>query len=99
MKRVLALLLLMAGMAGAEMRPLPTAEGWDADPMTWKLRTDGIHCTLSNGHGIAVCQAAPLASNVTVEAVFTPLKAVKSGWEVAAIAIVDDARNFLRWTP
>ena len=94
MKNVLALLLLMAGMAGAEMRPLPTAEGWDADPMVWKLRTDGIHCTLSNGHGIAVCQAAPLASNVTVEAVFTPLKAVKSGWEVAAIAIVDDARNY-----
>ena len=94
MKKLFCLFALIAGFVGAEMKPLPAAEGWNADPMIWKHRADGIHCTLSNGHGIAVCQAAPLASNVTVEAVFTPHKAVKDGWEVAAIAIVDDARNF-----
>ena len=94
MKKLFCLFALMTGFAGAEMKPLPSTAGWNADPTTWKYRTDGIHCTVSNGHGIAVYQNAPLASNVTVEAVFTPRRAVKNGGEVAAIAIVDDARNF-----
>jgi len=95
MKILLGTLVLMAGIAGAGTRPLPADRGdWYGDPLTWRFRADGIHCALSNGHGIAVYQAAPLASNVTVEAVFSPLKAVTFGWEVASVAIVDDERNF-----
>ncbi len=95
MKKVGCLLALMAGVAGAEMKALPTeGNGWCGDPMTWKFRPDGVHCTLSNGNGIAVYEAAPLASNVTVEALFTPRQADGSGWDLAAVAIVDDARNF-----
>ena len=95
MKRVCCLLVLAAGVAGAEMKPLPTGgQSWYGDPMTWKFRSDGVHCTLSNGNGIAVYEAAPLASNVTVEAVFTPQKAEGRGWGIASVAIVDDEHNF-----
>ncbi len=95
MKRVLFLLAVAAGFAGAEMRQLPTeGAGWLGDPMTWKFRQDGVHCALSNGNGIAVYEAAPLASNVTVEAVFTPQKAAGLGWNIASVAIVEDARNY-----
>ena len=95
MNKVCCLLALMAGVASAEMKPVPTeGAGWYGDPMTWKFRPDGVYCVLSNGTGIAVYEAAPLASNVTVEAVFTPQKAVQVGWEIAAVAIVADERNY-----
>jgi len=95
MKKVFCLLAWMAGMAGAEMKPISTdGAGWRGDPMTWKFRQDGIHCTLTNGTGIAVYSAAPLASNVTVEAVFTPQNAQGLGWAVASVAIVADEHNF-----
>ena len=85
----------MAGVATAELKPVPTeGQGWYGDPMTWKFRSDGVHCTLSNGNAFAVYEAAPLASNVTVEAVFTPRQAERRGWEIASVAIVDDERNF-----
>lgn len=95
MKRLLFLLSAVAGLACAEPAPLPVeSRCWDGDPMVWKCRADGMHCTLSNAHGIAVYEPAPLASNVTVEAVFTPSRAQRDNWAVAAVAIVDDARNF-----
>lgn len=95
MKKLFCLLAGIAGTAGAALTPLPTdSQGWFADPLTWKFRADGIHCTLSNGQGLAVYEAAPLASNVTVEAVFTPERASRDGWEIASVAIVEDARNF-----
>ena len=95
MKKICCLFALAAGMAGAEMKPLLTAgEGWYGDPVTWKFRPDGVHCTMSNGNGIAVYEAAPLASNVAVEAVFTPLQTERVGWNVASVAIVDDERNY-----
>ena len=95
MKKMCCLLALAAGVAGAEMRPLPTeGQGWYGDPMVWKFRPDGVHCTLSNGNATAVYEAAPLASNVTVEAVFTPRLSERHSWDLAAVAIVDDARNF-----
>lgn len=95
MKKTLWLLVWMAGMACAEMKPIPTVgPGWQGDPLTWTFRADGLHCTLSNGIGIAVYRASPLASNVTVEAVFTPQKASGLSWDVAAVAIVADERNF-----
>jgi hypothetical protein len=53
-----------------------------------------VECATANGHGLAVYEAAPLSSNVTVEAVFTPRGAQGDGWNVAAVAIVDDASNF-----
>jgi hypothetical protein len=87
--------MLAAGMAGAEMAPLPTVgAGWGGNPITWRFREDGVHCTVSNGHGIAVYEAAPLAANVTVEAVFTPQKAAGNGWNIASVAIVNDERNY-----
>ena len=87
--------VLTAGMASAETAALPIGgKGWFGDPMTWRFREDGVHCSVSNGSGIAVYEAAPLASNVTVEAVFTPKKADAEGWNVASVAIVDDARNY-----
>ena len=90
-----AAFVLAAGLAGAEMVPLPMeGPGWFGDPMTWKFRSDGIHCALSNGHGFAVYEAAALASNVTVEALFTPRKAESLGWNIASVAIVDDERNY-----
>lgn len=95
MNKVCCLLVLAAGIAGAEMQPLPTeGTGWFGDPMTWKFRQDGVHCTLSNSNGIAVYETAPLASNVTVEAVFTPLAAEGRNWNIASVAIVEDAHNF-----
>ncbi len=95
MKEVFCLLALAAGVATADMKPLPTGgPGWFGDPMTWKFRTDGVHCTLSNGNGLAVYEAAPLASNVTVEAIFTPQQSERVGWDIAAVAIVDDAFNY-----
>jgi hypothetical protein len=88
-------LLLAAGAAGAEMAALPTGgAGWFGDPTTWRFREDGVHCAVSNGNGIAVYEAAPRASNVTAEAVFTPRKAAGNGWNIASVAIVDDERNY-----
>jgi hypothetical protein len=95
MKKMVWLLAFAAGVAGAELKPLSTeSTGWYGDPLTWKFRTDGVYCVLSNANGIAVYETAPLASNVTVEAVFTPQKAECSGWAVASVAIVDDERNY-----
>ena len=95
MKKICCLMAVMASGAAAEMKPLPTeARGWYGDPMTWKFRPDGVHCTLSNGNGITVYEAAPLASNVTVEAVFTPRQAERQGWNIASVALVDNERNF-----
>ncbi len=95
MKKIGCLVILAAAAVSAEMRPLPTeTSGWYGDPMTWKFRPDGVHCTLSNGNAFAVYEAAPLASNVTVEALFTPRQAERRGWEIASVAIVDDERNF-----
>jgi hypothetical protein len=92
---LMACIALAASLAGAETAALPTGgAGWFGDPMTWRFREDGVRCAVSNGHGIAVYEAAPLASNVTVEAVFTPAKADAEGWNIASVAIVEDARNF-----
>lgn len=95
MTRLILLLSALTGAAWAELAPLATdSKSWDGDPLVWKCRADGVHCTISNAHGIAVYEPAPLASNVTVEAVFTPSRAEREGWSVAAVAIVEDARNF-----
>ena len=95
MGKLLFLLSALAGAAYAEMAPLATgAEAWSGDPLVWKYRADGIHCALSNAHGITVYGPAPLASNVTAEAVFTPSRAERSAWAVASVAIVEDARNY-----
>lgn len=95
MKIVPCLMILLAGVSWAEMKPLPTeGEGWHGDPVVWRFRADGVHVTSSNGNGIAVYEAAPLASNVAVEAVFVPRAAARLGWGVASVAIVEDARNY-----
>ena len=95
MKRILCLMFLAVCAVSAEMKPLPTeARGWYGDPMTWKFRADGVSCTQSNGNGFAIYEAAPLASNVTVEALFTPRQAERRGWDVASVALVDDERNY-----
>lgn len=95
MKKIIFLLTVLAGVAGAETNLLPTGgPGWSGDPTVWKFLPDGVHCQSSRGNGIAVYEAAPLASNVTVEACFTPRKVQSTGWAVAAIAIVEDERNF-----
>ena len=87
--------VLAAGLVGAATTALPIdGKGWFGNPMTWRFRNDGVHCSMSNGHGIAVYEAAPLASNVTVEAVFTPAKSDAPGWNIASVAIVDDERNY-----
>jgi hypothetical protein len=92
---VMAVLIGTAGWAGAELAALPTdGTGWTGDPITWRFRPEGVQCTVSNGNGIAVYEAAPRAARVTVEAVFTPQKAASDGWNVASVAIVDDARNY-----
>jgi len=95
MKKFCCLLALVSGVAQAGLKPLP-ADGaaWAGDPFIWKFRPDGVHCTVSNGAGIAVYEAAPLAAEVTVEALFTPQQATGREWNIAAVAIVDDARNF-----
>ena len=91
----LCLLALAAGVAGAEPDPFPAdSQKWFADPILWKFRADGTCHTSTNGSGIAVYEAAPLSQDVTVEAVFTPLKTEGRDWNIAAVAIVDDARNF-----
>jgi hypothetical protein len=90
-----AVLACAASFAGAGLRSIPTeGAGWAGDPMLWGFRADGVHCAVSNGNGIAVYEAAPLASNVTVEAVFVPGRAEGVGWNVASVAIVDDSRNY-----
>lgn len=97
MKRPAALLLIaaLAARAVAALNPLPVAhEHWFADPITWKFRADGIHCAISNAHGIAVYEAAPLSEEVTVEALFTPSAADRTGWAIASVAIVEDERNY-----
>ena len=97
MKRPAALLLLaaLAARAVAALNPLPVAhEHWFADPITWKFRADGIHCAISNAHGIAVYEAAPLSDEVTVEALFTPSAADRTGWAIASVAIVEDEHNY-----
>jgi agarase len=95
MKSVVLLGGLAVGSLLAQVRPLPTdGRSWDGDPLLWKFRPGEVRCGLPGGHGIAVYEGAPLASNVTVEARFTPQAAEKAGWDVAAVAIVDDPRNF-----
>ncbi len=96
MKSVVACMGLAAGIAaGAEMRSLPAAaDGWFGDPLVWRFRPEGIGCTATNGHGFAIHEAAPLSSNVEVEAVFTPVAAEGGGWNVASVAIVESAGNF-----
>jgi hypothetical protein len=89
------MMLVAAGAVRAELKPLPTAgRGWAGDPLLWKFRAEGVRCALPGGNGMAVYEAAPLASNVTVEALFTPQAAARVGWAVASVAIVDDARNY-----
>ncbi len=87
---------LAAGIAaGAELRDLPTGgDGWLGDPLLWRFRPGGLACAVSNGHGFAVYEAAPLSSNVEVEALFTPSAAQGGGWNVASVAIVEDEDNF-----
>ncbi len=86
---------LAAAAAAAELAGLPTdGTGWFGDPTVWRFREDGIHVTASNGFGLAVYEAAPCASNVTVEACFTPLRAAGNGWNIASVALVEDARNY-----
>ncbi|MDX9793323.1 MAG: hypothetical protein RBU24_07455, partial [Kiritimatiellia bacterium] len=89
-------LLAVAMMAaGAELTALPTGgEGWFGNPLVWRFRPEQVECATTNGHGIAVYEAAPLAATVTVEALFTPQKAQSLGWDVAAVAIVADPDNF-----
>jgi hypothetical protein len=90
--------VLLAGAitaAGAELTALPTGgEGWFGNPLVWRFRPEQVECATTNGHGIAVYEAAPLAAHVTVEALFTPQKAQSLGWDVAAVAIVADPDNF-----
>jgi hypothetical protein len=95
MKRILIPILAMAGAAAADMRSLPSSgDGWFGDPLIWRFRPEGIACAVSNGHGFALYEAAPLSSNVEVEAVFTPAAAQGGGWNIASVAIVDNASNF-----
>lgn len=96
MKRTVAWMGLVAGFAAAgEMTPLPASgDGWFGDPLVWTFRPAGIGCAVSNGHGFAVYEAAPLSSNVGVEAVFTPSAAKGGGWNIASVAIVEDEDNF-----
>ncbi|HRR34379.1 MAG TPA: hypothetical protein P5026_09790 [Kiritimatiellia bacterium] len=90
------LALLAATMAvGAELTALPTGgAGWFGNPLMWRFRQEQIECTTTNGQGIAVYEAAPLASTVTVEAIFTPQRAGNDGWAIAAVAIVADPENY-----
>jgi hypothetical protein len=93
------LAILTAGIARAEMRPLTIdTKAWNADPIVWNFRNDGagssVHCRLLNAHGAAVYETAPLSSQVTVEGVFTPKAADSHGWNLAAVAIVENERNF-----
>ena len=95
MKRIGCLLALVAGVAAAETKPLPTeGAGWFGDPATWKFRADGVSCVQTNASGMVVYEAAPQASAVTVEAVLTPQQATRLGWEVAAVAIAADEHNY-----
>ena len=93
----IGVVLLMATMTafGAELTALPTdGKEWFSNPLTWRFQSGEIVNPSTNGHGIAVYEAAPLAADVTVEALFTPQKAQSIGWDVAAVAIVADDQNF-----
>ncbi len=96
MRTIMVAAIAAAGAALAEVKPLTTdGRGWFGDPLTWTFHADGVSCVRTNGcRGLAVYQAAPLASNVTVEAVFTPRCAERVGWSIAGVAVVEDARNY-----
>ncbi|MGE4490279.1 MAG: hypothetical protein AB7E95_12125 [Kiritimatiellales bacterium] len=70
------------------------ASAWFADPTLWTFCQGSARCTQPKGQGSAVYQSAPKSSEVTVEAVLTPSSAEDSGWNTAAVAIVDDEDNF-----
>nr|MBP7637536.1 hypothetical protein [Kiritimatiellia bacterium] len=89
------LLAVAMTAVGAELTALPTGgDGWFGNPLAWRFRPEQIECVSTNGHGIAVYEAAPLAAAVTVEALFTPQKARSDGWAVAGVAIVADPDNY-----
>lgn len=82
--------------AGADLRPLLDGgrENWLADPLVWRFGREGVSCTLPNTRGLAVYEAAPLAEEVRIEAVFTPRRAEGDGWCIAAVALVENERNY-----
>jgi hypothetical protein len=83
-----------APVASLRMLPLD-ADAWSADPLAWRFAPDGITCGEPSAHNaFAVFAGAPLSERVAVEAVFTPHATPGRGWCAAAVALVDDARNF-----
>ncbi|MDD4101093.1 MAG: hypothetical protein PHU80_00485 [Kiritimatiellae bacterium] len=95
MKTSITLLLLATTLCASDIPPLSLDESsWFANPIAWKFGDGTITCVLSNANETALYEKAPLASNVTVAATFTPASAGGPGWSIAAVAITADRNNF-----
>ena len=81
--------------AVAEMQPVRLGAGdWLGDPLLWRVRADGVHIENANGAGILTYEAAAPSDEVCVETVLTARAGGQKQWDLAAVAIVDDERNF-----
>ena len=89
-----ALLLLAAAGSLADPAPLPLApDAWFGDPLVWSVRDTALRFA---GERTALMEhrTSPRSGKVTVSANITVRRAVSSEWKIAAVAIVQDNRNF-----
>lgn len=70
------------------------ADDWFGDPLLWSVRADGVHVANTNGDSRLTYEAAALSEEVCVEAVLTVRAGGGREWDLAGVAIVEDARNF-----
>jgi len=77
------------------MRPMRLgAEDWFGDPLLWSVRADSVHVANTNGDARLTYEAAALSDEVCVEAVLTVHAGGRKRWDLAGVAVVEDARNF-----
>jgi hypothetical protein len=74
---------------GAELQ----ADQWLRNPLQWSFEKNTVR-TQGRDAEMAVLQAAPVSTRVTVEADVEVTKVVGEQWKVAGVAIVRDPKNF-----
>ena len=82
----------LAVASAAEVRL--SADEWIGDPLVWRVRAEGVHVAHTNGDSVLTYEAGALSDEVCVRASLTVHAGGRREWDLAGVAIVDDARNF-----
>ncbi len=68
-------------------------EHWFGDPLTWKMKADAL-VACGDRAALMEYRHSPVSKRATVTADVTVHRAVGVEWKIAAVALVQDARNF-----